>query len=81
MLGMAYLAGSLGDFRVQAMKALVSQKISIDFFVAVAAELGLCTFFKACMTTGTLAFVFRVSLDHFAWHQQSFDISSASDVH
>lgn len=81
MVGMAYLAGALCDFRLQAVKAFISQEISIDLFVAVTAELGLCVLFEACMTTETLAFVFSVSLDHFARHQQSFDISSACDVH
>ncbi|MEA2093965.1 MAG: hypothetical protein U9P11_05305 [Pseudomonadota bacterium] len=51
------------------MKAFTSAKISIDLFVAVTAELGLCALFEAHVTTGTLALVFFVSLDHFARHQ------------
>jgi hypothetical protein len=81
MVGMAYLAGGLCDCRLQAMKALTSHEISVDYFVAVSTKLGLCILFEACMTAGTLAFVFSVSLDNFARHQQSFDISSACDVH
>ena len=81
MFRMAYLAGGLGDFRIQAMITLTSQKISIDLFVAVAAELGLCVFLEACVTTGTLGLVLCVSLDNFARHQQGFDFSSVGCVH
>jgi hypothetical protein len=81
MVGMAYLAGGLCDFGFQPMKTLTSQEISIDLFVAVAAELRLCVLLEACMTTGTLALVLCVSLDNFARHQQGFDISSVGCVH
>jgi hypothetical protein len=63
------------------MEAFTGAKISIDLFVAVNAELGLCAFFEAHMTAGTLGLVFCVSLDHFARHQQGFDVSSACGVH
>ena len=81
MFRMAYLAGGLGDFRIQAMITLTSQKISIDLFVAVTAELGLRVLFETRMTTGTLAFILGVPQDHFTRHQQGFNVSSACDVH
>jgi len=81
MVGMTELAGGLCDLGLAAMKTLTSQEISIDLFVAVAAELGLCVFLEACVTTGTLALVLCVSLDNFARHQQGFDFSSVGCVH
>ena len=81
MVGMTCFAGGLGNLRLQAVKALTREKISIGFLVAVETELGLCVLLETRVTTRTLALVFCVSLDQFARHQQGFNFSSACDVH
>ena len=81
MIGMADFAGTVRDFRPQAVKSHARLQISINLFVAVTAELGLGALTEACVATRTLTLVLSMSLNHCARHQQGLNVSGSNCVH
>ncbi len=76
MLGMTGLAGTCLEIFGFTVKSLALFDVAVNFFVASTAQWRSITFLEWRMTFVTLRFIFCMTLNYLAWHQERFKLVS-----